>query len=83
MVTGIAFADGDGWDWTHRYTIKGRTIVSDRAFGNIAIDELGFRSNDREMTTRGADGSTRVWKRLCRTVKEDIQCTRLHYNLNP
>ena len=82
IVTGVAFDDGHGFDWAHGYQIQGTTIVSDRAFGQTAVDSFRFDKPGREMTTISAVGLARVWTRVCRTVREDIQCSRLHQKLN-
>jgi hypothetical protein len=85
-VTGVTFDAGDGWDWSHRYYVRGSALFSDDsgvAPGSWRHNfvHTQFRLVGRRLITTDTHGAQRTWSLLCRSDAQDVQCQRLHQRL--
>jgi hypothetical protein len=78
VITGVTFNDGDGWEWIHSYSIQNGSVIVE---GEVwwTIEDVG---GGRLIVVKNS-GERRIYRHVCRTVEQDIQCERLKYKIEP
>jgi hypothetical protein len=77
LATGASFDVRDGWDWAYRYKIANHAIyLAGEVWGHV-LDVDRHR-----MLVGGLADDPRIYRYVCRTTAESIQCDRLHRRID-